>query len=379
LKTISILGSTGSVGRQTVEVCRRLGWPVAGLTAHASVELLEEQARLLRPRRVAVAADEAYLSLKTALADTDIQVLGGETGVCEVAAASDHEMVVNAISGFAGLRPTLAAVQANHAVALANKETLVAGGELVMREAQRRGVPILPVDSEHSAIFQCLQGRGQNAVEKIILTASGGPFFGYDRSRLSKVGVKDALRHPNWNMGAKITVDSATLMNKGLELIEAVRLFGVEPDKIEIVVHRESIVHSAVEFADGAVIAQLGLPDMALPIQYALTYPERLAIPGPRLNLAELGTLRFARPDTDTFVCLEACRRAVHQGGLYPAVVNGAGEAAVELFLRGRISFLDIGEAVLQALESVRVPVGCTLEDIVEADKRARQYVAARF
>ncbi len=379
MKTISLLGSTGSIGRQAISVCKRLDYTVIGLTANESITLLEEQARLLKPKRVAIACEEKYRQLKTALADTDIKVLAGTEGVCEIAASIDNGIVLNAIVGIAGLRPTLAAIEAGTNIALANKETLVAGGELVMALARERGVSILPVDSEHSAIFQCLQAGAHNRIERIILTASGGPFFGRDRAQLENVTIEAALKHPNWSMGAKITVDSATLMNKGLEVIEAVRLFGVQPDKIEVVVHRESMIHSAVEFADGAVIAQLGLPDMCLPIQYALSYPERIHIPGKRLSLTEIGRLSFAVPDTDTFVCLDACKRAVLLGGLMPAVVNGAGEAAVGLFLKGEIPFLSIGDAVLQAMESVSAIGRITLPEILEADMRAREFVNKKF
>ena len=313
-RSISILGSTGSIGRQALDVVRAGGWRVAALTAAGNIELLEEQIREFRPALAAVADEKKAETLRIRVADTATRVLGGAAAVCEAAAAPEASLVLNAVVGIAGLRPTLSAIQAGKTIALANKETLVAGGDLVMARAAEKGVEILPVDSEHSAIFQCLQGSPRKALRKILLTASGGPFFGMKREDLARVRPADALRHPNWAMGAKITIDSATMMNKGLEVIEACHLFGVGPEDIEIVVHRESIVHSAVEFADGAVIAQLGAPDMRLPIQYAMTYPERLPCPGRRLSLVEIGKLTFFPPDCDTFTCLSACLAAAGAG-----------------------------------------------------------------
>ena len=374
MRTISILGSTGSIGRQALDVARAAGWKVAALTAYGNLELLEEQIREFRPRMAVLVEKGAAEALRVRVADTETRVLSGPQGVCE-AAAEEADVVLNAVVGIAGLRPTLAAIEAGRTVALANKETLVAGGELVMETAARRGVSILPVDSEHSAIFQCLQGVPPGALKRIILTASGGPFFGMKREDLQNIRPADALQHPNWSMGAKITVDSATMMNKGLEVIEACHLFGVGPDDIRIVVHRESIIHSAVELADGAVIAQLGAPDMRLPIQYALTYPERLPCPGRGLSLTDIGKLTFYEPDYETFSCLEVCLRAARAGGLKPAAANGANEEAVALFLREKISFLQIGELVAAAAERQRAVSAASLQDILEADRAARAYV----
>ncbi len=374
MRTISILGSTGSIGRQALDVARAAGWKVAALTAYGNLELLEEQIREFRPRMAVLVEKGAAETLRVRVADTETRVLSGPQGVCE-AAAEEADVVLNAVVGIAGLRPTLAAIEAGRTVALANKETLVAGGELVMETAARRGVSILPVDSEHSAIFQCLQGVPSGALKRIILTASGGPFFGMKREDLQNIRPADALQHPNWSMGAKITVDSATMMNKGLEVIEACHLFGVGPDDIRIVVHRESIIHSAVELADGAVIAQLGAPDMRLPIQYALTYPERLPCPGRGLSLTDIGKLTFYEPDYETFSCLEVCLRAARAGGLKPAAANGANEEAVALFLREKISFLQIGELVAAAAERQRAVSAASLQDILEADRAARAYV----
>lgn len=376
-RSISILGSTGSIGRQALDVVRAGGWRVAALTAAGNIELLEEQIREFRPALAAVADEKKAETLRIRVADTSTRVLRGAAAICEAAAVPEASLVLNAVVGIAGLRPTLSAIQAGKTIALANKETLVAGGDLVMARAAEKGVEILPVDSEHSAIFQCLQGSPRKALRKILLTASGGPFFGMKREDLARVRPADALRHPNWSMGAKITIDSATMMNKGLEVIEACHLFGVGPEDIEIVVHRESIVHSAVEFADGAVIAQLGAPDMRLPIQYAMTYPERLPCPGRRLSLVEIGKLTFFPPDCDTFTCLSACLAAAGAGGLRPAAANGANEEAVALFLQEKISFLQIGELVAAAAERQPATPAASLEDILEADRAARAYVRA--
>lgn len=374
-RTISILGSTGSIGRQALDVVRAQGWRICALTALGNIELLEEQIREFRPALAAVAGETAAETLRIRVADTPTQVLGGPAAVCEAAAMPAADMTLNAVVGIAGLQPTLAAVEAGKTVALANKETLVAGGELVMARAAEKGVSILPVDSEHSAIFQCLQGQPGRSLKKILLTASGGPFFGYAKEDLRRVKPADALRHPNWSMGAKITIDSATMMNKGLEVIEACHLFGVHPADVEIVVHRESIIHSGVEFSDGAVIAQLGAPDMRLPIQYALTYPERLPCPGKRLSLADIGKLTFYKPDLDTFTCLSACLKAAGAGGLRPAAANGANEEAVVLFLKERIGFLQIGELVSEAAARQEAAPAACLEDILEADRAAREFV----
>ena len=374
MKRLIILGSTGSIGVQALEVAERNGYRVTALAAGKNTQLLEKQARKFKPDIVAVSDESAAQDLKIRLQDTDIKVLVGQDGVC-AAAQYEGDIVLNAIVGIAGLRPTLAAIDAGKTIALANKETLVAGGEIVNRRLKETGVKLLPVDSEHSAIFQSLQGAPHGSVKKILLTASGGPFYGKTKKDLESVTVKDALNHPNWSMGAKITVDSATLMNKGLEVIEAVRLFDVAPDDIEVLVHRQSIVHSGIELSDGAVIAQLGTPDMRLPIQYALTYPERADFAFEHLSLADIGTLTFARPDTDTFHCLPICIEAVKRGGLAPAAVNGANEEAVALFLAGKIKFLQIAEMAQKALDLVNNKREYTIEDVFEADKAARELI----
>lgn len=374
MKSLVILGSTGSIGTQALEVCRRDGYKVNGLAAGSNIELLEKQAREFSVKTVAVFSEEKAKELKIKLKDTDIKVLSGVEGVCEIASLS-ADIALNAIVGIAGLRPTLAAIESGKDIALANKETLVTGGELVNAKAKEKGVKILPVDSEHSAIFQSLQGAPEKSLSKILLTASGGPFFGKTRKELENVTVKQALNHPNWSMGAKITIDSATLMNKGLEVIEAVHLFGLPAQKIEVLVHRQSIVHSGVEFSDGAIIAQLGTPDMRLPIQYALTYPVRSDFAFEHLSLTDIGTLTFQKPDTDTFRCLPLCIDAITEGGLKPTVVNGANEQAVKLFLEGKIKFLQIADLVEKALYSVNNKKEFTLEDILETDKLSRECV----
>ena len=374
-KRISLLGSTGSIGTQTLEVARSLDIPIVGLAARRNIKLLEEQIREFRPTAAAVMEPEAYNDLKVCIADTGTKVLCGMEGFEQLAALDECDIVLNSVVGMVGLRPTLAAIHAGKRLALANKETLVAGGALVMSEAKRCGVEIIPVDSEHSAIFQSLQGSPAHAFKKIILTASGGPFYGKTADELVNIKKEQALKHPNWSMGAKITIDSATLMNKGLEVIEAAWLFNKSVDDIEVVVHRESIIHSAVEFCDCAVIAQLGLPDMRIPIQYAISYPDRAPSPAQPLSLTELGTLHFAKPDTDTFRCLDICRNAMRRGGLAPAAANGANEAAVQLFLEDKIGFLDIAELVGEAMERQQVSGDYTLEDVLEADREAKNYV----
>ncbi|MCI6388102.1 MAG: 1-deoxy-D-xylulose-5-phosphate reductoisomerase [Ruminococcus sp.] len=373
-ENLSILGSTGSIGKQSLDVCRKCGYGVKALTAFSSVEEIEKQAREFKPEKVALVDEKAAADLKIKLADTDIKVLGGMDGVCECAEIQSADTVLNSVVGMAGLKPTLTAIYAGKKIALANKETLVAGGQLVMSEAKKHGVEILPVDSEHSAIFQCLQGKPTNkALKKIILTASGGPFFGKTADELRDVTVEKALKHPNWSMGAKITIDSATMMNKGLELIEAVWLFSVKPDDVDIVVHRESIVHSAVEYDDNSVIAQLGLPDMRIPIQYALTYPERFESPVGELSLSQIGKLTFFEPDYETFRCINLCRKAINMGGLYPAAVNSANEQANLMFRQGKIGFLDIADRVEAVLEKTPHYDNYTFEDILEIDKFARE------
>ena len=377
VKNIVLLGSTGSIGVQSLDVCKAQGYRVAALAAHSSVDLLAEQARAFRPAAVAIADPTKYPALKQALADLPVRVLAGADAVLELA-SMPCDVVVNAVVGIAGLRPTLAAINAGHDVALANKETLVTGGGLVMTRAREKGVSIFPIDSEHSAIWQCLQAGKAEDVAGVILTASGGPFLGKKRADLAGVTAAQALKHPNWTMGAKITIDSATLMNKGLEFMEAMWLFSLTPSQIEIIVHRQSVVHSAVTYRDGSVIAQMGVPDMRLAIQYALTYPRHLPMAPQRfLSLTDYASLTFEKPDRDTFICLSACLRAAEMGGLAPAVVNGANEEAVALFLQGRIAFLDIGDLVAQALAQVSTPDTYALETIEEADNLARAYVRA--
>ncbi|MBR2488951.1 MAG: 1-deoxy-D-xylulose-5-phosphate reductoisomerase [Clostridia bacterium] len=374
MKKLIILGSTGSIGTQALEVCRRDGYKVTALAAGSNIELLEKQAREFKPLTVAVFDEQKAKELKIKLADTNIKVLSGVEGVCQVA-EGEGDIVLNSIVGIAGLRPTLSAIDAGKTVALANKETLVTGGEIVNRKAREKGVKILPVDSEHSAIFQSIQGAPEKSVKKILLTASGGPFYGKKKSDLENVTVKEALNHPNWSMGAKITIDSASLMNKGLEVIEAVHLFGLPARDIEVLVHRQSIVHSGVELSDGAVIAQLGTPDMRLPIQYALTYPERSNFAFEHLSLADIGTLTFEKPDTETFRCLPLCIAAINEGGLAPTAVNGANEEAVRLFLEGKIKFLQIADLVEKALLCVNNKKEFSLDDILATDKAARELV----
>ena len=381
MKKLSLLGSTGSIGTQALQVVQNLReqgekWEVAALAARSSVNRLEEQARQFHPEVVAVFDEGAALSLRQSLRDTDIQVLSGMEGLCEAAAWPGADLTLNAVVGMVGLQPTLAALQAGKALALANKETLVAGGAIVMETARKRNLPILPVDSEHSAIFQCLQGCPERgALKKLVLTASGGPFFGRSRQELAGVTREQALRHPNWDMGAKITIDSATMMNKGLEVMEASWLFDLPEHRIEVVVHRESVIHSMVEYQDNAVVAQLGVPDMAVPIQYALTYPRRMPSPAGELDLCALGKLTFYPPDREAFPCLELCREALRRGGLVPAAANGANEQAVALFLEGKIGFLDIPRLV-EAAMARQDPGVVTLETVLEADQEARAFVA---
>ena len=375
-KNLSILGSTGSIGTQSLETARKCGYSVSALSAYSNVDLIEEQIREFKPKMAALVDENAAKELKNRVSDLDVTVLSGIEGVCECARVESADTVINSVVGMAGLKPTLAAIESDKKIALANKETLVAGGLLVTTNAKAKGVDILPVDSEHSAIFQCLQGQPTNrALKRIILTASGGPFFGKTKEELSKVTVADALKHPNWSMGQKITIDSATMMNKGLELIEAVWLFSVHPSKIEIVVHRESIIHSAVEYTDNAVIAQLGLPDMKIPIQYALTYPERIESLTGELDLTKLGTLTFYKPDYDTFKCMNICREAIARGGLYPAFANSANEQANLMFRQGKIGFLEIGELVERVMNDAPKVDTYTVDDVYNADIEARNLV----
>lgn len=377
MKKIAILGSTGSIGTQTVDILPSVDAEVVALTTNKRINLLEEQARALHPKMVCAFDEDAARELKIKLADTDIRVLSGMDGLTACAAESGADIIVTAVVGMVGLLPTLAAIDAGKDIALANKETLVCAGELVMRAAREKGVRILPVDSEHSAIFQCAQAAQGNRLAKIILTASGGPFFGKTADEMKHVTREQALAHPNWNMGAKITIDSATMMNKGLELIEAMWLYDMAPEDIEIVVHRESIVHSAVEFDDGAMIAQLGLPDMRLPIQYALTWPARVACKVPRLSLAEAAKFTFYAPDYEAFPALGLARRAAAEKGDRGAVLNGANEAAVGLFLAGRIGFTDIAARVAYALDNIPYQKEITLDGVLAADAAARELVLA--
>ena len=378
-KTVSVLGSTGSIGTQALEVCEKHGLGITALAAHSSIGLLEEQARKFRPEFVGIYNEEKYKELRQRLSDTDIKVVCGMEGLCEIAALPRTDIVLNSVVGMVGLLPTLTAIDAGKDIALANKETLVAGGELVMDSIARKGIKLYPVDSEHSAIFQCLQGNKRSQLSKIILTASGGPFFGRSYEELKTVTKAQALHHPNWDMGNKITIDSATLMNKGLEFIEAKWLFDLAPDQIEIVVHRQSVVHSAVEYNDYSVIAQLGVPDMKIPIQYALLYPDRMSCPTGRLSLTDYGKLTFEKPDYDTFKCLSAAIEAIKRGGAYPCLVNSANEEAVKAFLHDETGFIDIGETVSSVLEHFAPSEINSYEDVMKADKAARTYVRERI
>lgn len=378
-KTVTVLGSTGSIGTQALEVIEMQGYEVKALTASVRVDEIEKQIRKFKPDYAAMVDEKAAQELKIRVADTDTKVLSGLQGVCECASLG-ADYVLNSIVGMAGLEPTLSAIDAGSEIALANKETLVAGGQLVMKRAKEKGVNILPVDSEHSAIFQSMQGcRDKNEIKKLILTASGGPFFGKKRDELANVTVKEALNHPNWSMGAKITIDSATMMNKGLELIEAVWLFSMDPKDIEIVVHRQSVVHSLVEYCDNSVIAQLGVPDMRIPIQYALTYPNRIPSPVSELSLTDYGTLTFDKPDYETFGLINICRKAINDGGLYPACANAANEEANLAFRQGRINFLQIEELVAQAVADAPKVEDYKLDNVLEMYDRARGYVKEKI
>ena len=379
MRTISLLGSTGSIGRQSLDVIAACGASVAAITANSSVALLEEQARRFRPRLAVCYDKSAAAELRVRLADTDVRVASGMEGLLEAATLPEADTVITAVVGNVGLRPTLAAIRERKRIALANKETLVCAGELVMRTAKECGAEIIPVDSEHSALFQCIQGSASHGeIKKLILTCSGGPFFGKTREELKNYTRADALKHPTWKMGAKITVDCATLMNKGLEFIEAMRLYGVTPDQVDIAIHRQSIVHSLVEFRDNAILAQLGVPDMHLPIQYALTYPERRKAVVEPLDLFSCPPLAFQRPDTETFQCLKLALSCARKPGVACAVLNGANEAAVGLFLQDKIRFLEIGELVADALAAVPDGPADTLEQILEADRAAREAVYAQ-
>ncbi len=374
-ENLSIFGSTGSIGTQALSLVKQLGINITAISGHSNVELLEKQALEFKPKTVCMTDENAAKSLKIKLAHTDIKVVFGKQGLIEIAREDKSDTVLNSVVGVAGLEPTIEAIKAKKNIALANKETLVVGGKLITDIVKQNDVAMLPVDSEHSAIFQCLEGAKQNRLKKIFLTASGGPFFKYTKKQLETVTLEDALRHPNWSMGKKITVDSATLMNKGLELIEAMRLFDIAPDDIEITVHRQSIIHSMIEFEDNSVIAQLGLPDMRIPIQFALTYPKRISCPVEPLTIEKMGSLTFEKADCDTFVCLKASITAARRGGTATCIVNAANERAVELFLDNKIRFLEIGEAVLSSLDNIPIKDDYTLEDLIETDILTRNYV----
>lgn len=379
MKTVTILGSTGSIGTQSLDVVKEQGYRVYGLAVHSSVDLLLEQTKLFAPKVVAVVDEEAAQRFEERIKDLPEKpaILHGEKGLLRLASDPDAGIVLNAVVGIAGLGSTLAAIESGHDVALANKESLVTGGALVMEAVKRKGVHLLPVDSEHSAIFQCLQDEhSAKTLEKILLTASGGPFFGKKKEELAAMTKKEALKHPNWSMGAKITIDSATLMNKGLELIEAVWLFNVPWEAVEIVVQRQSIIHSMVQFSDHSILAQLGVPDMRIPIQYALTWPERCPGNIPELDFKTLRQITFDQADEETFRCLAACKKAIQKGGLVPCAANGANEQAVALFLQDKIGFLQIGELVEQVVDEMDVPTGSfTLEDVYATDRAAREFV----
>lgn len=380
MKNLSILGSTGSIGTQSLDVCRMHAYSVKCLTANTDVKKMEAQIREFNPELVCMMNEDAAEDLKTRVADLPVKVTCGMQGLFECATYSGADTVLNSVVGMIGLLPTIEAIKAKKTIALANKETLVAGGSLVIRLAKENGVSILPVDSEHSAIFQALQGcPSKDAVKKIILTASGGPFFGKTLSELEDVTPADALKHPNWNMGAKITIDSATMMNKGLEFIEAKWLFDMPNDAIEIVVHRESVVHSAIVYKDNSVIAQLGVPDMRIPIQYALTYPAREESPVQELSLADYGKLTFFEPDYKTFKCIDVCKKAIALGGLHPAAANGANEESVKLFLNGKIKFTDIAYLNEEAMLNAPDKTDFTLSDVLEADRIAREFVIHNY
>ena len=379
--TITLLGSTGSIGTQSLDVIRAQGYEVFGLSAHSHVDKILQQIEEFHPRYVCMTDPDAARRLDAELsgrADAP-RLLVGPEGLKQLAALDGTDVVLNSVVGIAGLGASLCAIESGHDLALANKESLVTGGHLVTQAVAKQGVKLLPVDSEHSAIFQCLQDKeSAPSLTKILLTASGGPFFGMKTEELRGKTKADALKHPNWNMGAKITIDSATLMNKGLELIEAVWLFGLPPEKIQIVVQRQSIVHSAVQFSDNSVIPQLGVPDMRIPIQYALTYPRRFPSPVKQLNLADWQKLTFYAPDEESFTCFGACKRAIRRGGTLPAAVNGANEAAVALFLKEKIGWQDIGELVCHVADTFETAPVTSVEDVLEADRKARAYVLER-
>ena len=377
-----LLGSTGSIGTQSLDVARKHNINVVALSAHKNIKLLEQQIKEFKPEYICITDTESANNFEEKAKEYGVTLFKGSEGTQKLAQLEGYNNVVvlNAIVGIAGLKATLAAINSGKDVALANKESLVTGGKLVMEAVKKNNVKLLPVDSEHSAIFQCLQDKNSApSLKKILLTASGGPFFGYTTEQLAEVTKEQALKHPNWSMGSKITIDSATLMNKGLELIEAVWLFDVKPEDVQIVVHRQSIIHSMVQYADNSVIAQLGSPDMRIPIQYSLTYPERMECNAAEVDFFTVKDFTFSPADDETFLCLKAAKTAISKGGLYPCAVNGANERAVELFLQDKISFLDIGKAVYGVIEHIQAKDDYTLEDVIATDKIAREYVNSIF
>lgn len=378
MKKIGILGSTGSIGTQTLEIARNnKDIQVVALAAGSSVQKMEEQVREFSPRIAVMWSDKAAEELRVKVADTDTKVLCGMEGLLEIAVMEEMEVLVTAIVGMIGIRPTIAAIEAGKTIALANKETLVTAGHIIMPLAAEKGVPILPVDSEHSAIFQSLHGENRERISKILLTASGGPFRGKKREELTEITVEDALKHPNWSMGRKITVDSATLVNKGLEVIEAKWLFDVEPEKIQVIVHPQSIIHSMVEYVDGGIMAQLGVPDMKLPIQYALFYPDRRPMAGKRVDFYDLGSITFEKPDTETFKGLKMAYDAIEKGGSMPTVFNAANEKAVALFLDRKIRFLEIYDLIQGAMEHHKTIPNPSVDEILEAEAESYEYINA--
>ena len=381
MKHIAILGSTGSIGTQALDVVRQHPdlFEATVLTAGSNADLLIKQAIEFVPNAVVIANEAYYETVCEALAHLPIKVYAGDDAICQVVQMDSVDLVLTAIVGFAGLRSTVAAIQAGKTLALANKETLVVAGSIIRQLCQQHKVSVLPVDSEHSAIFQCLNGEGDNAISRILLTASGGPFNRYTLEQLERVTPQEALRHPNWNMGAKITIDSATLMNKGFEMIEAYWLYQVQPEQIQVVVHPESIVHSAVEFIDGTVMAQMGLPDMRLPIQYAFSYPRRLSLPGPKLHLFDLHTLHFERPDMQRFPCLQLAYDAIAKGGNMPCILNAAGEVCNQAFRQGLIGFMDIARITAQIMQQASYIPSPTLDDLFATDAETRQLTGLRI
>ncbi len=378
MKKISIFGSTGSIGTQALDVVKKHSdkFSVSSLAVYSNIDLLEKQIREFKPQNVAVFNLQKAKELRENIKDLDVKVLEGMQGLCELASLDDSEILLNSVTGMIGLEPTLCAINAGKDIALANKETLVTGGELVMKTLKEKNVRMLPVDSEHSAIFQCLQGlNNEKELKRIIITASGGPFFGKTIEELKNVTPEKALKHPNWDMGAKITIDSASMMNKGLEVIEAKWLFGLQPEQIDVVVHRESIIHSLVEFADNSVLAQLGLPDMRIPIQYALTYPNRFESPAKQLNLWDFPNLSFYKADLQNFKCLDIAIKALKRGGLSCTAINAADEVAVDLFLKKKIKFTEIAELAQLAMDRISSQTEINLENILKADKETRDYV----